>query len=66
LLTEQHNYTDATTEEIVAAAKAANAHNFIMDLPDEYETIVGEGGGQLSGGQKQRGVLLWCCCLFNY
>ncbi|KAJ8255333.1 hypothetical protein GJAV_G00203680 [Gymnothorax javanicus] len=41
-------------EEIVKAAKEANAYNFIMDLPQKFETLVGEGGGQMSGGQKQR------------
>ncbi|WP_188207317.1 ABC transporter ATP-binding protein [Alkalibacillus aidingensis] len=45
---------DATNEEVVAAAKAANAHDFIMDFPDGYETLVGERGVKLSGGQKQR------------
>ena len=43
-----------TQEEVVAAAKAANAHDFIMSLPDKYETLVGERGAQMSGGQKQR------------
>ncbi|XP_072607960.1 bile salt export pump isoform X2 [Vulpes vulpes] len=45
---------DATMEDIVRAAKAANAYNFIMDLPQQFDTLVGEGGGQMSGGQKQR------------
>ena len=45
---------DATDEELVAAAKAANAHDFIMSLPQGYDTKVGERGVKLSGGQKQR------------
>ena len=45
---------DATLSEIVAAAKAANAHDFIMSLPEGYETVVGGGSRSLSGGEKQR------------
>ncbi|XP_059822231.1 bile salt export pump [Hypanus sabinus] len=43
-----------TKDEIIMAAKEANAYNFIMDLPEKFNTLVGEGGGQMSGGQKQR------------
>ena len=44
---------DATQEEIVAACKAAHAHGFIKRLPQGYDTVIGEDGGQLSQGQKQ-------------
>ena len=44
---------DATDEEIISAAKDSHAHNFIMQLPDGYDTVIGEDGGALSQGQKQ-------------
>jgi subfamily B ATP-binding cassette protein MsbA len=45
---------DATEPELIEAARAANAHDFIMEFPDGYETVVGERGTKLSGGQRQR------------
>lgn len=45
---------DATREEVIEAAKNANAHDFIMELPDGYDTYIGQRGVKLSGGQKQR------------
>lgn len=45
---------DATEEEVVQAAKIANAHEFILETPEQYQTVVGERGSKLSGGQRQR------------
>jgi subfamily B ATP-binding cassette protein MsbA len=45
---------DATDEETLAAAKAAAAHEFILEQPEGYDTVIGEGGSRLSGGQRQR------------
>jgi len=56
--TVKHNISvgrdNATDEEIIAAAKAANAHDFIMNMPDGYDSKLGENGSGLSGGQRQR------------
>ncbi|MFK3690054.1 ABC transporter ATP-binding protein [Agrobacterium tumefaciens] len=56
--TVRHNISvgrdDATEDEIIAAAKAANAHDFIMNMPNGYDTKLGENGSGLSGGQRQR------------
>jgi subfamily B ATP-binding cassette protein MsbA len=46
--------TDATDEEIIEAAKIANAHNFISESPEGYDTNIGDRGAKLSGGQRQR------------
>ncbi len=50
----RYGKVDASRQEIVEAAKKANAHGFIMALPDEYDTDIGQRGVKLSGGQKQR------------
>ncbi len=50
----RYGYRGATDEEVVAAAKAANAHSFIMALPAGYDTPLGEKGNRLSGGERQR------------
>ena len=50
----QYGRLDATTDELIAAAQAANAHDFIEALPEGYDTVVGDRGTRLSGGQRQR------------
>ena len=54
---------DATDEEVIEAAKKANAHDFIMELPDGYNTDCGQRGVKLSGGQKQR--IKYCTGIFK-
>ena len=53
-LTVPRTHSRLTHEQVEAAARIANAHDFISRFPDSYETLVGERGVQLSGGQKQR------------
>jgi ATP-binding cassette, subfamily B, bacterial len=50
----RYGQPDATPQQVIAAARAANAHDFIVGLPDGYDTIVGERGQSLSGGERQR------------
>ena len=50
----RYGKSTATDEEIEAAAKLANAHDFIQQFPNKYQTVIGERGTTLSGGQKQR------------
>lgn len=50
----RYGHEQATVQEIEDASKAANAHHFISNLPQGYNTLVGERGTQISGGQKQR------------
>lgn len=51
---------DATREEVIEAAKKARCYDFIMDLPDGFDTVIGEGGASLSGGEKQRLSIARC------
>ncbi|HNT74544.1 MAG TPA: ABC transporter ATP-binding protein [Anaerolineae bacterium] len=54
---------DAADDEVIAAAKAAQAHDFIMAMPDGYDTLVGQRGVNLSGGQKQRMAIARALCV---
>ena len=46
--------SDATEQEVIEAAKKARCYDFVMELPNGFQTIIGEGGASLSGGEKQR------------
>jgi ABC-type multidrug transport system fused ATPase/permease subunit len=50
----KYGRADASDEEMIAAARAANAHEFVVEMPDGYDTMIGEKGVRLSGGQRQR------------
>jgi ATP-binding cassette subfamily B protein len=50
----QYARPDATDDELIKASRTANIHDFIVDLPDQYDTVVGERGYRLSGGERQR------------
>ncbi|HOU14617.1 MAG TPA: ABC transporter ATP-binding protein [Anaerolineae bacterium] len=54
---------DATDDEVIAAAQAAQAHDFIMAMPDGYDTLIGQRGVNLSGGQKQRIAIARALCV---
>ena len=56
---------DATSEDVQHAASIANAHNFVMEFPDKYDTYAGDGGAQLSGGQKQRIAIARYYCMMS-
>ena len=51
---------EATKEEVIEAAKKARCYDFIMELPDGFDTVIGEGGASLSGGEKQRISIAGC------
>ena len=52
--------TDATREEVYEAARKARCYDFIMELPDGFDTVIGEGGASLSGGERQRISIARC------
>src|SRR5699024_599312 len=51
---------DASREEVIEAAKKARCYDFIMELPDGFDTVIGEGGATLSGGEQQRVSIARC------